>query len=70
VIKSSRGRTSGGTGGGRQEIRPPVCYQRAGRLDSMRVGAVLEASPVPLTPLAFRDSFVGYNGVAVGFKQP
>jgi hypothetical protein len=36
----------------------------------MRVGAVLKASPIPLTPLAFRTSFVGFNDVEDGFEQP
>ena len=40
--------------GGVAGVRTPVCYQRPGRLDSMRVGAVLKASPILLGPLAFR----------------
>ena len=37
-------------GGGYQEVRPPVCYQRLGRLDSMRVQAVFEPRSTLLGP--------------------
>jgi len=36
----------------------------------MCVEAVLKASSILLTPLAFRTSFVGFNDVEDGFEEP
>jgi hypothetical protein len=37
-------------GGGRQEFRPPVCYQRPALLTLMRVQAALKAWSIALSP--------------------
>jgi hypothetical protein len=36
----------------------------------MCVEAVLKASPILLTPLAVKTSFVGFNVVEAGFEEP
>jgi hypothetical protein len=48
---------------GRQEIRPLVCYQRPGCLDSMRVEADLSCCLSCQGLWAVKNPFVGYKGV-------
>jgi hypothetical protein len=56
--------------GGNQEVRPPVVLERPVGLPSRWVQAVLKASPISLTPLAFTNLSIGYNDVEGGFEEP
>ena len=49
------------TRGGVADVRTPVCYQRSGRLDSMRVEAVLKARSNLLGPTSAEEVILGYK---------
>jgi hypothetical protein len=56
-------------GGGRVAgVRTPVCYQRPGCLDSMRVEAVLKARSNPLGPTSAEEVILVYKRVQGGFE--
>jgi hypothetical protein len=61
--------TGGGWGVGRSSWRRSIIRDKAG-LTRMCVEAVLKASPILLTPLAVKTSFVGFNVVEAGFEEP
>jgi hypothetical protein len=54
---------------GRSSWRRSIIRDKAG-LTRMCVEAVLKASPILLTPVAVRTSFVGFNDVEDGFEEP
>ena len=54
-------------GGGREEIRPPVCYQRTGLLTLMRVEAALRARSNSLGPTSVKEMILVYKRVQGGF---
>jgi hypothetical protein len=48
----------------------PGSLREARSLASRWVQAVLKASPISLTPLAFTNLSIGYNDVEGGFEEP
>jgi hypothetical protein len=60
---------TGGAWVGGSSWRRSIIRDKAG-LTRMCVEAVLKASPILLTPLAVKTSFVGFNDVEAGFEEP